>query len=574
MNSLYSAAPLPSTDDDDWFDEAANDVGDVYDHAGEETETSDDDDAALDPTVIQEKLEKRIELCSDMLQRVRELSERNSEFDEKNDRKCKISGIGKLKSKIQRESDNSERYLNELETAESTNEPESVVNGIVSKAVLLIRCSSLTHLGYILHCAEREEDVTGVCVIVPASTDASRKTPSLEVDVVSGGGHRWIKIRTSSSRSLDQELRDGERSSFVQLVQAIARSAKQTKLAFQRHPELTLLFTSEPPARLKGLIESVDVTVARLTADGKTVPPLPTLRATPKFVCFDTTALVALCSQTCFCEESTVALFYERLRAFKVLTAQMQFERTDHAVEEHIDQHIRQFTTFMKKEAMGEWLLDLERGLHDESMSEAERRNRLAYAPVSLIQPDLSWLDTLQKEWEVYPNGDITFFESEAVVEVDETRTKKEESVGEVPNWIIADITYHEFKWMIETLAGPFEVRRAARLLRNIAIVNTDFLRKPPSSVSTQAEHTLLTHAQTLKVTSKVSLRNKIVFGMADVLHAVVVTSNRQVQNAAREQQFHFYAANHPTRSLTEQKLKCLPRRPGPPKPPPFDYDG
>jgi hypothetical protein len=106
-------------------------------------------------------------------------------------------------------------------------------------------------------------------------------------------------------------------------------------------------------------------------------------------------------------------------------------------------------------------------------------------------------------------------------------------------NWVASEVAIAEFQWILNTIAGHDELRRAAWLLPR--------LRRCPAGTTSAA-------VLSLKVSNKIQDRHRAVFGLADALHGVTISGNRTFVQAAQEQGVALLVAFHPSRALTERK--------------------
>eukprot|EP00796_Vickermania_ingenoplastis_P003743 gene3743-2639_t len=386
-------------------------------------------------------------------------------------------------------------------------------------------------------------------------------------------------------------------------------------------------------------------------------PPLfPARRLDSSLLCFDTTTLVAMCSESCYATRAVGQSRWspeqrlERLAPYKVMWEQQRRELNgEEAVHGFIHPVLESSSTWTTLEAV-----------------EAEVRQRIAHLRqrTRMMQPlpqakaggdgfcccrtaDVGWLQALVSDGAATAAGDKTdpghsfaagasdskwfsLCRDEAVARMDSPAHSR------VRNWVIPDVSYEEFKWMIETIAGWNECRRALALLQQCVVVDTTVLysedeedntivecapdaplaekeREPPRPVSPvegnvgrQSETTTTTTTRNLKEDVRtpnlicphaaavdsvpscccspnsarwykqqvcsVSLRNRIVFGLGDALHATTLTSNKQFCTKLAAHGVQLACALHPSRALTELKLQQQPRRDGPTVPPPLLY--
>ncbi|AYU79366.1 Protein of unknown function (DUF1308), putative [Leishmania donovani] len=583
-------------------------------------------------------------------------------------------GIAKLRSRLRKETANVRRAVEGLSAAGCTHAPTSstlpdslvVPPAIFEAAVACAQCNSLSHYDAIITCLERERDITGVYVpvsgdvgppqyVTSASVNGSNtahrtsfgEDMRIEVDVVSSSEHRWIKVKTTTARNLELEaeaLDVNGASPFTDMLLALLERAKRTCLPHRRAAQVAVVLLHPPPPALEKFfaahgvvwaLRSVDHTLQvsrrRIRAQGPPVAPtrsatttwLPPLAPSPAVICLDTTALVTLCSQSCYEDGLPHSVRMERLAPFRVLREQQRKEVVEcRAVAEVLEPALRSHTVWYTRDALEQvirhaLLLQCGNAAADAEPSVAVKQPAQAIPAALIVPTELDWLGPLEAAARerfsdsadenahegtatatataAAPSAAVPLAESTLLVEysdrVERAAASALPSLHQQPNWVMADITYEEFKWILETIAGPREVARAARLLRLVSVVDTTFLRHHMCSgggydggdgapsvtgCGTAAPHScpwppplpIFTSVEYLRLSGKVSLRNKIVFSLADAVNAIIVTANEQVCHAAREQGVHVEACFHPSRSLTEQKMYRLRRRDGPRKPP------
>lgn len=560
------------------------------------------------------------------------------------DASAAYQGVAKLRGRLRKETDNVRRSVAALRAAGCTGEADvadavPLPSPVMEAAVACAQCNSMAHFDGIVTCLERESDVTGVFVPVSGNVGPPQRAAAvagalprspfsddarIEVDVVSCSEHRWIKVKTATRRNLALEaaaLELNGSTPFTDMLLALVARARRTCMPHRRTAVVAVVLLHPPPPALQHFFASVGVSWATLAAEagpgmGAAVPRprvpepcgdargydaadawLPRLTRGAPVVCLDTTALVTLTSQSCFADGMPVSARLARLAPFHVLREQQRKEAEEcRAVVDVMEPALRSCTTWLAPAALSSLMRAalLRRGPDDDNDASTDAARRAAL-PAALVAPaDLSWLPELEAAARARPseaadadalprlrNADGTAsapLEESALVAEFNARLDSEPAVR--PNWVVADITYEEFRWILETIAGPQEVARAARLLRLVSVVDTTFLRErmresgepdvpgaPPHDAPAAAPP-LFSFVEYLRLSGKVSLRNRVVFGLADAVDAAIVTSNEQLCHAAREQGVRIDACFHPSRSLTEQKMYRLQRRHGPGKPP------
>ena len=144
-------------------------------------------------------------------------------------------------------------------------------------------------------------------------------------------------------------------------------------------------------------------------------------------------------------------------------------------------------------------------------------------------------------------------------------------------NWVLSDVALSEFLWIMHTIAGPAEFRRALRLLDRMYVVFIDsaslYERKNGNSENRDLKRLEGAAIHFLNSSTKINERHKAVFGLGDILHAVTLTANKQFVQAAKDQGVEVDIVFHPSRALTERKRTGADHMGGPKKPPSLSMD-
>lgn len=146
-------------------------------------------------------------------------------------------------------------------------------------------------------------------------------------------------------------------------------------------------------------------------------------------------------------------------------------------------------------------------------------------------------------------------------------------------NWVVSDVALSEFLWIVGTIAGPKEYRRAVHLLRHMYVVSSSSLASsllcpaPPSTAAAGGDKRggglrSMDAVFHLENTGKLADRHKAVFGLGNAVHAISISANRQFSQAARDQGIEVCVCHHPSRALTERKRLGGDRMDGPRQPP------
>lgn len=552
--------------------------------------------------------------------------------------KTPVSGINKLKHKIEREVLNATHCLSMLnEMSQISNTSDCDVNEensmewsrCVAKAKLISQCSGITTLEMCVALLLSEPEVSSVCApfsschtltdISQSRLQTSTKNRSVEVDIVSCGGRRWIKVRGARHRD------EGDKSDEHQLrqwIEGLNNAARSRYVPFQENPHIYIVFSTPPPTRLCSLLEAEKCPYSVLSPEGckrmlnsDLHPPfLPPLVLKPQFICWDTTALVAFCSESCYTsfnwkrEERLTAL-----ESFKVLKEQQRRELSDfsdreRAVHDFIHPYLERYTTEITLE---ELKATIRRQICQSMVRSCEVLSELPQEDSCCYLPDLTWLrDILEAKLYYLPadrshywddtkwlmNSTFVSRTGDATPLIHATRIGNEDGSKVVRNWVMADISYTEFKWMIETIAGWNECHRAWELLQHCVVVSTGFLEKTITAFRSTSFEPILSNEQPHcnskepscracvsvpypnsvgwynSKTNSISLRNKVVFGLGDALHAITLTSNKQVWSKMLDKGVTLSVALHPSRALTELKMSKQPRREGEKVPPAFSW--
>nr|CCC94655.1 conserved hypothetical protein [Trypanosoma congolense IL3000] len=488
-----------------------------------------------DEAVVCERMRKELINMRDRLERIPE-------------HHVAVKNLSQLRQRIGKALLMVERAMDEVSRQDGEDESHDPITNNVDVA----------YFDALLTALENEPKVMKLFSSFPTSQTSG--TRGVLVDLVSCGGLRWIKVRAASSWRLEREAKEG---SWELPIARLLTASKLRRLPFMQTPEVVVLFSHQPPASMCEAIRHMGarpVSCAELRAmsKNKSFPSLwagehflPPLYLTPRFICFDTTALVALCSEACFAE--SVGSNVAALRRHRVLAEQQRCEEHDCCVSMHIEPVLTQYTSWY--------------GAQDMEALICNRIQRCGSdkAPIPIVKRvDVSWLEALIDS--SMGGGTCSGVVAESAVvrctlEKQEGRTA-EMALDDSPNWIVADVTLAEFRWILETIAGPRELCRALSLLRCCTVVSTDVMYIEPHGSP-------ITHVSLLASTGKVSARNLLVFGLSDAVGAVVLSSNRQLPNVALNEGIELMVASHPARALVEQKIRGDPPRKGPAAPPP-----
>lgn len=258
------------------------------------------------------------------------------------------------------------------------------------------RCNGLLLLEILLACVENEQDVA---IVIHGEPLKDTGAPAwsrqfVDVDVVSQGGSRWIRVKGTSLRNLEADFQgNSERKPFVATAKNFSRAAANHLLPFGRHPSTVIMLSElpaddEPDPKLAKLRDTVrselqgeagitsvesyfspqlnlevesqadmyaiddsdkgawavslapEAVEERLLAHQrlwpKRGPHLPynaPQASIPKLINFDVTALVACCSDTCHSFDLST-LF--TLDEYAVLRRQVEDERVRETLKEHV----------------------------------------------------------------------------------------------------------------------------------------------------------------------------------------------------------------------------------------------
>lgn len=369
---------------------------------------------------------------------------------------------------------------------------------------------------------------------------------------------------------------------------------------------------------------------------------LPPLELSIDFINFDVTALVALCSDTCN------GFAGHPIPKHSILEEQSFSEAKDPSILDYIEHCLQKYTHDVivvesssssgistNKTATAEGS-----GYVDESSSEVSSVRDVMSKHISAVGGNASklrvatvkglGLNEEQREKlgftmddEVDENGFVVssssssklFFASQTLralqQEASNEPSSSSSSAGAAAagsgvvrrrhvrkNWIVSDVALSEFLWIVGTIAGPSEYRRAAHLLQYMFVVSSESLAAallsrgggavapvassspehpsqlpqslPPSPSSSPSSSVLRSMDAVfhLENTGKLADRHKAVFGLGNAVHAISISANKQFTQAARDQGIEVCVCHHPSRALTERKRLGGDRMDGPRRPP------
>ena len=456
--------------------------------------------------------------------------------------------------------------------------PEAVQCGL-----RFLNCNCVDLLELTVSILENEKDV--VSVVHPINPFVMRQSilrpepgslPScpFDIDVVSCSGLRWFKVKGTSRRNMERELAGfSEKRSFLSVVVNTVKAARCTLLPFGLHPTVTIAFYHQPPPQMIAALsecaqvdsyfifsnaageKSLDTRFRTVSRDAyrRVMPPfcLPI-----EFLNFDVTALVALTTDTCNGYAGA------RFPKYRILDEQSVQEGLDPAVVGHIQPVLDQYTT------------------RPSSLVEMCRRLRSVCGNDTLrlfVVPEEMEADDSEQNMESGKQIDDRPLPTPVEI-TPEYLQKCGSSFEHQKNWILSDVAFGEFKWIIDTIAGAQEKQRARKLLPQMIVVPTrdavgssdKTLRRAgePAEASSSAPLPARTIFKLLEDTGRVALRHRVVFGVGDVAHAITISANKAFVQAARDQGVECCVAFHPSRALTERKRLGIGRTDGPRKPP------
>lgn len=403
------------------------------------------------------------------------------------------------------------------------------------------KCNNLAFLEIFVRLLEVEKGILFVAVALPLrakKSDRAKSQTSVDVDMISRGGLRWIKIRGSSSRNLEvdavydfsgsdtdaaedddddddseeeqeqgqeqetqqqqkKEILHPQDTPFTNMLARLSRcaavsstysppqlvaTAATLRLPFNLRPE-TLMVCSEAPTKrtIKTLkraapnIKLVDSSFLNTSS-----PSNRPLDYKVECINFDVTAMVALCSDITNCKT------YCDFPSNPVLQRQGQAERDGQlCIENFLTPVLSEFT---------EVLLPKETSTNTNT---ASTNSRVSQRVRSMILGSGLQIVRGRSEWGEKFWGPLTDNQEESLrnelpptVEIEKPGSlygkKKEKAALEhycsdgnvksiMPsNWIAAKGAVEEFAWIVETISGPTERLRAVWLLRRLQVVDTD----------------------------------------------------------------------------------------------------
>jgi hypothetical protein len=399
---------------------------------------------------------------------------------------------------------------------------------------------------------------------------------TVELDLITDGGQRWVKVKASSPGNFAREVgllldgrvpgteataatsswsshdEDGSAAAaaadagtflpapgdssapFLETLRILLRASAEPayRLPFGRRPRIIVACAEEPPAGVRRVIRNLDpsIEVVPVTAPGaaKTRAAMPNkgscvlppslFRGTQLVsgarvlkpatgyriaaINFDVTAMVAT---VCDCCHGYAGFPFPRNHILQQQS--MEEARGVRAVEGYILPVVVKYSRWGKRPAARE-----------EDAAAAAQPVADELCPFA-SGPDAPW-DT---QWPL--------------------------------NWVASEVAIAEFRWILDTIGGPDELRRAAWLLARIRAVD-------PSARCVAVD--------TLRTTNRIQDRHRAVFGAGDAAGAVTLSGNRTFVQAAQEQGVSLLVAFHPSRALTERKRLGMEHEPSlPPVPMP-----
>ena len=484
---------------------------------------------------------------------------------------CYVNGLGKLRHRIDTELRLLAKYISLGEFRRA-------------------RCNNVRFLEIAVDALEVERGVLFVAVTLPLR--ASRKVDGVELDIVSAGGLRWIKIRGSSARNLEADVvvefedDDGSaaassagagaaaaagaapaaeasssapsrqpqakprgggaaggtagagQSAFVEVLARLSRAstsaAPPLRLPFGAQPQVVMLCAQQPTRRTLDALERAAPNVRCVVHERGAAlrAALPPLDFPIECVNFDVTALVALCADVCNGHA------HADFPGNPVLQRQAVSEREGQRCIEHflapvLRAHTRTTADAAAAAAAGTAIMSPEVAALIGERAEtliARRKEAALWAAINSELPPLVLLPVEQGG-----RGDANALGTAS---------------GEPANWIAPAAAIEEFAWIVETISGPLERRRALWLMRRVRCVDT-------------ARHRLCDRlAAIFSGNSAIKPRQLNVFSCGDSTRAVTLSANRAFLHSAFESGQLMCCCTHPARALTERKRiggDCVP---------------
>lgn len=540
-----------------------------------------------------------------------------------------VQGLGKLRTRFEREAEMGER---ELLYISSANSPKPEATPTLCQAVTsrqsFVKCNCIALLELTLHTLENEPDVVAVMSPVndskssqtqphsrrktdPTGDRSNPLTSSIEVDVVSCGGLRWVKLKGTSKKNMDLEIHStADKRPFPVVLDNMSRWASRQQLPFGLRPHLDVVFYSRPSdtfiAECRSAVSPSSASVsfhcfedqvlrylrgAQHNAANASPPPdtnskfswcdiplarrfelsqtlwrispsfLPPLTHRIDLINFDVTAVVALCTDTCNGYAGC------QIPKHPILDEQSMKEQTEEAIVGFIEPCLVQHTRVLPGGAddvrtiLSQWLPSAAAERLDVTnvcgfALNSEQREKLLFDATGGMDGDM--LATCS----AHPSGVLL---DQGLI-VSSGTLRKHAAAREKLNWVITDVALAEILWILATIAGPAEYRRAVMLLRRMHVVHVASVLKASPDLFTSS-------VLQLDSTGKISDRHKFVFGLGDLVHAVTISANKQFVQAAKDQGVDVCVAPHPSRAFTERKRTGTDRMDGPRKPPATLHD-
>lgn len=302
-----------------------------------------------------------------------------------------------------------------------------------------------------------------------------------------------------------------------------------------------------------------------------------------RYINFDVTAMVAMVSDTCNGHAGT------RLPKQRVLDEQMLHETHTPAISAFLAPTLREYTQILPQHLSAREAICAElEGFDpfaDPADASSSRRHRIP--PVQEICRHAVHIDESERvarEWFVEAEarqaggGSGEALDPLAPWEEELFNLRRRQFGMQLcVNWVVTDVALSEFAWIVDTIAGEAELRRAKRLIKNLQVVPAGAffpIDTAPSAAAAAALPPELLHLRNrsgvlgLADSGKIMFRHKAVFGIGELLNAVTLSANQQFVQAARDQGVEPCVRYHPSRALTERKRLGVDRQAGPRRPP------
>ncbi|XP_059915098.1 UPF0415 protein C7orf25 homolog [Gadus macrocephalus] len=451
---------------------------------------------------MQSMLQERIVIAQELLGRVEQLCQRQSQ---------PVEGRAKLCSKLRAEL----KFLTKVKS------------GAVQVKESHLHSTNLTHLRAIVETAESLEEVVSLLHVFgyEDDEDSGGGKQSLVVDVVANGGHTWVKAVGRKAEALHNIWQGrgqyGDRS-IVSQAEEFVRASGQQPIQYSK-PHIIFAFYNGVSSPMADLLREMGVSVRGDIVAVNAVPAVKEEESSEEEEEDDEVDEV---------DDVEGEEDGEQLGAEKDLThaASEPDEEEDYGDEDEEDDDNEEEADLSQTRVDRDTIVA---SLAFPTQVKVDACQRANLDITTLI----SYVSSLS-------HGHCNFTFREQVLTEQAAQERQHQVLPELKAFMQGKELYacrsavDDFQVILDTLGGPGEKARAQELLARVRVV--------PDQPSERT--------QRLNASAKVNTRSLMIFGTGDSLQAVTMTANSGFVRAAANQGVRYSVFVHQPRALTEGK--------------------